>query len=498
MTEPLVIHMQNIRKTFPGSVALNGVDLTLHRGEVLGLVGANGAGKSTLMNVLSGVLAPDDGSIEINGQIATIKNPKDTQSLGVAFVQQEVATFPNLSVLDNLFMPHFPAGKILLRRKEMRRRAMVVLRRLGCSFSLDEEVNELSTGDRQMVTIARALLAEPQVIILDEPTSSLSGPEKKQLFAIIRSLQAEGVSFIYISHFLEEILEISNRITVMRNGEVVSNVGTDGLTHERIVEWMMGKAIPVPTKLGHKELGKPILEVRDLTRDGVLEAVTLSVRSGEVVGLWGLMGSGRTELARAIIGIDPVDAGSVSVDIGTGLAKISRAARQKHIGLVPEDRRGEGVFLPLSVKANIALGSLSRLRRFGLMSKKMEAALAQRYISELGIKVASSSQVIGTLSGGNQQKAVVARSAALAPKLFILDEPMRGLDVNAKAQMRALIAKMAEGGTGVLVIDSEMDELRLVADRFVVLHRGRVSGECRSDVADSVLMGLAMAGSGVK
>lgn len=430
--------MHGITKTYPGVNALAGVDMRLDEGEVLALIGANGAGKSTLMNVLGGVVHPDSGEIQVGGEAVTIRNPRQSQALGIAFVQQEVATFATLSVVDNLFITDFPTAGPVIRRNAMLEQAQRILQRLGCTFGPDDIIEDLSTGDRQMVTIARALLSNPKVIILDEPTSSLSLTEKERLFQVLDTLRGEGVSFIYISHFLDEIFRVCQRVMVMRNGRVSGSGMVADVTLDKVVNWMIGEsASHLAIEREIETTGKPLLEVRSLHRTGVLADVNFSVRKGEIVGIWGLMGSGRTELARAVIGLDHVDGGEVLIDLGGGFEPVKKSHRHRHIGLVPEDRRQEGLFLPMSVKRNIGMASLGVLSRMGMVSRRRENALADRFIKQLGIKITGRQQQVRTLSGGNQQKVVVARSVALAPPVFILDEPMRGLDIGAKAQIRS-------------------------------------------------------------
>jgi ABC-type sugar transport system ATPase subunit len=492
MSAPPVVEMLGISKAFPGTVALDDVDLTLRSGEVLGLIGANGAGKSTLVNVLAGLLRPDSGTIAINGKEMEFRNPRESQRAGIAFVQQEIATFATLTVADNIFITDFPHRGPLIQRGAMRKRAQEMLERLGCDFGVDDQVETLSTGDRQMVTIARALMSEPSVLILDEPTSSLSVSEKNRLFAVIDQLRRESVSFIFISHFLSEVFAICDRIMVMRNGKVAGEGAINHVTTDEAVAWMIGESVD------HQPLQRPtapsddvVLEVKDLDRSGVLKDINFTARRGEIIGIWGLMGSGRTELARALVGLDPVDSGSVAIDDGKGLRPERPARRRDLCGYVPEDRRQEGLFLPMSVQRNISMIGLNSLSRLGLLISRRESRLADQFISRLEIKVYSRAQQVSTLSGGNQQKVVLARWVAVGPPVYILDEPMRGLDISAKAQIRELIAELAAAGTAVVVIDSELSELKLVADRYIVMRRGGIVGELSRDADERELMALA-------
>jgi len=492
MISAFVVEMRGISKGFPGTQAVDSVDLWLERGEVLGLIGANGAGKSTLVNILAGLLRPDTGTIEVDGDPVDFRSPRDAQSQGIAFVQQEIATFATLSVVDNMFMTNFPHSGPVIKRAEMRKRAEEMLVRLGCDFGVDDIIETLSTGDRQMVTIARALMSSPSVIILDEPTSSLSVGEKTRLFGVLNQLRDQGVSFIFISHFLSEVFSICDRIVVMRNGVVAGTDTTSSLTMEQAVEWMVGEGSSLtPVSRSRREPGEVALEVAGLTRAGVLSNINFTARKGEIVGIWGLMGSGRTELARALIGLDRIDSGSISIQDGMGLRSQKASKRKNLCGYVPEDRRQEGLFLPMSVQRNISMIGLKALTRLGLLVNKRESDLADKFIERLGIKVSHKGQKVGTLSGGNQQKVVLARWLAVGPPIYILDEPMRGLDIGAKAQIRALIAELADAGMAILVIDSELTELTLVADRYLVMRRGTIVGELDRNSDELSLMSLA-------
>jgi len=488
----LVVRMSGISKVFPGTIALDGVDLSLTKGEVLGLIGANGAGKSTLVNVLAGILKPDSGTIEIHGEQIEVRSPREAQLKGIAFVQQEIATFATLTVAENIFIQDFPTHRTLLKRGEMRTKSREMLDRLGCYFGVDDDVETLSTGDRQMVTIARALMSNPSVLILDEPTSSLSVNEKNRLMTVVKQLRDQGVTFIFISHYLSEVFSICDRIVVMRNGVVAGSGTIAEVTMQQAVEWMIGAAnSQQPTRRSNMELGDVALDVRNLNRLGVLDDVSFQARRGEVVGVWGLMGSGRTELARALVGLDPVDSGTVAILEGSELLPKRSSRRRNLFGYVPEDRRQEGLFLPLSVKQNIGIVGLKGLSRFGLVLRKKENSLAEQFIKRLGIRVSNMDQQVRTLSGGNQQKVVLARWVAVGPPVYVLDEPMRGLDIGAKAQIRELISELASAGMTIVVIDSELSELKLVADRYIVMRRGRVVAELGHDADEHNLMSVA-------
>ena len=492
-----VVTMEGIGKEFPGVIALSDVDLRLNRGEILGLIGANGAGKSTLVNILAGVITPDSGRMTIDGEPVVLRNPREAQQRGISFVQQEIATFATLSVADNLFLTGFPTTNGLINRREVRLRSTAILQRLGCAFGPDDTVESLSTGDRQMVTIARAMLADPKVLILDEPTSSLSATEKSRFFEVVRALAMDGVAVIFISHFLDEVFTICDRVTVMRNGRHAGSGSTSTVSMDQVVQWMIGTAAQAESvPRNGNQPGDVVLEVRELTRHGLLDGVSMSARRGEIIGIWGLMGSGRTELVRAIVGLDPIDSGEVLVNVDSTLSSVKGSRRQRHIGYVPEDRRQEGLFLPMSVQRNITMSSLGAITRFGFVRKEKEAGIADAFIDRFGIKVSGRNQQVSTLSGGNQQKVVISRWVALAPPVYILDEPMRGLDIGAKAQIRTLIAELADQGIAVIVVDSELQELQLVADRYLVMRRGRIVAERGSDASQTELMSLA-AGVGV-
>jgi ABC-type sugar transport system ATPase subunit len=487
------LEMVGISKKFPGVQALNDVNLAAYAGEALALIGANGAGKSTLMNVLGGIVRADSGEIRINGERVDIHSPLAAVERGIAFVHQEMAMLPTMSVAENMLISSFPARGGFIDRAEMERRCTEQLRRLGCHFTPDTRVQYLSTGDRQMVEIARALLGKPGIIIFDEPTSSLTSREKERLFDVIRTLKAEGVTLIYITHFLDEVFSICERATVLRGGETVGSGLMHELTTHDIVHMMIGDIdVAAHAKITPSELGEVVLRVTDLHRKGVLHDIDLTLRRGEILGLWGLLGSGRTETARAIVGLDPVDGGKIEINTGGAMRTVHGSEAQRWIGMVTEDRRNEGLLLPMSVKQNMSLANLrGLLSRWLLIDNQQETDLAAGFVERLNIVISNLGQPVKTLSGGNQQKVVVGRWLELNPPIFFMDEPTRGLDVGAKAEIRNIIHELAASGAAILVISSEIDEMMALAHRYLVMNRGRIVQEMPGSASRGDLMAAA-------
>ncbi len=478
MTEAAYLSMQGLSKAYPGVVALRGAHLEVRRGEAVALMGANGAGKSTLMNVLGGVTSPDAGSITIDGSPVRLRTARDALAHGIAFVHQELAMLPSMTVAENVFADGFPTRFGIVDGATMRRDAAELLARLGCNLPTDLAVETLGPGDRQMVEIARALRRAPRIMIFDEPTSSLTNNEKRRLFEIVQGLKRDGVAIIYITHFVDEIFEICDRVTVMRSGSTVATRAIAETSPTEIVRLMLGEADSGERLADEVAIAGPVLlEVSGLC-GGILRDIEFSLRAGEVVGLWGLLGSGRTELMRALIGLDPIDAGSLRWRAADELRPVTPRELHQIAGIVTEDRRGEGLLLPLSTRANLSLASLrSLLTPLGLIDRGKEEGLAADLIGRLHIMVSGSAQAVGTLSGGNQQKVVVGRWLATEPRLFLLDEPTRGLDVGAKSEILKLTAALARAGAAVLVISSEPEELMRICDRYLVMSRGRLTAQ---------------------
>lgn len=487
------LRMQQISKRFPGVQALDNVNLEAYPGEALALLGANGAGKSTLMNVLGGIVRPDAGEIQIGGAPVEIHSPLAAARHGIAFVHQEMMMLPTLTVAENLFITRFPTTAGLIARAEMNRRSSEVLARLGCQFTPETRVQHLSTGDRQMIEIGRALLSHPGIIIFDEPTSSLTSRERDRLFGVVRKLKQEGVTIIYISHFLDEAFTICERVTVLRSGATVGGGAITALTHDAIVRLMIGSvAEGLPTQRPAAQVGAPVLKATGMRRTGVLRDISFTLHAGEILGLWGLLGSGRTEVARALVGLDPIDGGELQLSVDGVLQPMTPQKAQRWIGMITEDRRNEGLLLPMSVRENMSLANLPNLRnRWRLVDGARETQLAQQFVTRLHIKVASILQPVRTLSGGNQQKVVVGRWLERNPPIYIMDEPTRGLDVGAKAEIRDIVFELARSGAAILVIASEMEEMMALADRFLVMNRGTIVAEFGKEVSSDTLMAAA-------
>lgn len=492
MTAPY-LEMRGIAKRFPGVQALKRGDLQAWPGEAMALIGANGAGKSTLMNVLGGNVRPDEGDILIGGQPVEITSPLAAAASGIAFVHQEMAMLPTMTVAENMHITRFPSRAGLIDQRAMASRTEAVLARLGCHFTASTRVQHMNTGDRQMVEIARALLSQPRIIIFDEPTSSLTSREKARLFDVIRSLKADGVTILYITHFLDEIPQICERATIMRGGETVGSGTLDQLPTHEIIHLMMGDmAIEEHAKDETPPRGEPLLRVTALNRSGVLKDIHLTLHRGEVLGLWGLLGSGRTEVARAIVGLDRADSGLVEIEVDGQMRPMHGLEAQRWIGFVTEDRRQEGLLLPMSVRQNLSLANLrGLLSRWGWVNNRQETEQAQHFVDQLNITIASLKQPVQTLSGGNQQKVVVGRWLQVNPPIFIMDEPTRGLDVSAKAEIRRIIFELAAGGSAVLVISSEVEEMMAVAQRYLVMNRGQITQELPGSATRDALIAAA-------
>ncbi|BBL78371.1 ribose import ATP-binding protein RbsA 2 [Rubrobacter xylanophilus] len=491
-----LLEMRGITKRFPGVVALDGVNFELLPGEVHVLLGENGAGKSTLIKILSGAYRPDGGEILMDGRRVEIRSAGEAQRLGISTIYQEFNLVPQLSVAENIYLGRQPRRFGVVDRGRMEREARGLLERLRVRVDPRARVAGLGVAQRQMVEIAKALGLRARVLVMDEPTAVLSGRETGQLFRIVRRLKEEGVGVIFISHHLEEVAEIGDRITVLRDGRLVGRVPAD-TGRDELVRMMVGRSIDEQFPRRRTEPGEVLLEVRGLTRRGVLEGVSLQVRSGEVVGVAGLVGAGRTELARAIFGVDPVDAGEVLVE-GRPLEDFGpREARRRGMGFIAEDRQGQGIVPPLSVAENLVLASPERDLRAGMLVDWGHLLRrAGEVVESLRIRTPSLEQEIRYLSGGNQQKAVIGRWMLAGSRVLIMDEPTRGVDVGAKVEIYELMNRLTEAGAGILMISSEMPEVLGMSDRILVMSGGRITGELSPrEATQERVMGLATAGS---
>jgi ribose transport system ATP-binding protein len=491
------LEMRSITKTYPGVRALSSVNLTVAPGEVHALLGENGAGKSTLMKILAGAQPMDSGEIHIRGSRVQINSPQASMSLGVSIIYQELNLVPELSVAENIYLGREPMSRVpgVIDYAAMRAGAQKQIARLGVDIDVRAKVATLAIAQQQMVEIAKAISRNASIIAMDEPSSTLTDHELARLFEMIRALKAEGVSIIYISHRLEEIFEIADRITVLRDGCgvgdcEVSEVDTDGL-----IRMMVGRELTATTPKGAAEQNIPALEVRNLNRAGVLQDINLKIYPGEILGLGGLVGAGRTELARAIFRADPIDTGEIYSDDKKLAMRAPQDAIHAGIGFVNEDRKAQGLLLELTVRENISIANLKRLSRFGFIKGLDEKRLTAEYINSLMIKTPSSEQEVKNLSGGNQQKVVLAKWLFTHSKILIFDEPTRGIDVGAKAEIHNLMNKLASEGCAILMISSEMPELLSMSDRILVMRAGRITGELsRAEATQESILRLAMFG----
>jgi ABC-type sugar transport system ATPase subunit len=489
--QPL-LQMTDIDKQFPGVHALDSVSLAVWPGECLGLVGENGAGKSTLMKILSGVYPADSGTILIDGQEVHPHNPHHAQTLGVSIIYQEFNLFPNLSVEENIFIGREPSNAGFVQRRSLRENARQLLGQLGVDLHPGALVRNLSVAQQQMVEIAKALSFNARIVIMDEPTSALTEIEVQALFRIIRELKDRGLGVIFITHRLEEVFAVCDRITVLRDGRNAGDLDTRQATTGHVVQLMVGRKLDeLFAGSGGATSTVPMLEVQGLSRRGtaqdaskvVLNDIDLTVHAGEIVGLAGLVGSGRTELARAIFGADPFDAGRLVVEGQPVTIKSPQDAIRHGIVLVPEDRKLQALVLLLSVRENISLPSLRSISKLGFVNQSAERSLAGRYIGALGIRTPSQRQKVINLSGGNQQKVVLAKWLAREPKILIVDEPTRGIDIGAKAEVHELLRRLAESGVAILMISSELPEILRMSHRILVMREGRIAGELSASVA---------------
>lgn len=475
-----ILTLQNIHKAFFGVPALRDVSVSVNEGRILGLIGENGAGKSTLMNIIGGVVSADSGTMTLAGQIYTPRKPSDATKNGIAFIHQELNLFTNLSIAENIFIDSFPKRGLFIDKAKMQKRVSELLKSVGLNASPDTLVDNLSPGERQLVEIVSALNIDAKLIIFDEPTTSLTARETERLFALIHRLREEGRSMIYISHILSDIKTLSDDIAVLRDGKYVGGGETNDFDIRRMISLMIGRDLEQlypPSQA--TPTAQPILQVKNLSEDGIVHNISFNVHKGEVLGLFGLMGSGRSELARMIFGIDPYSQGDVWLE-NQKLTKSTKAAIQNKIAFVTENRREEGLMMDATITNNLALVSVDDFARTPLrvVDKPALVAASKDVSSNLRVKASDiTRQSAKSLSGGNQQKVVIGKWLMSKPKLFILDEPTRGVDVGAKYEIYSIIHELAKSGNGVLMISSEVEELIGMCDRILVMSRGELVGE---------------------
>ena len=490
-TKELVVRLRGVSKEFPGVKAVDRVDLEILPGEVHALAGENGAGKSTLMKILSQVERPTEGELQISGEKVAFHGPGYAQSLGVAMVYQEFALAPHLSVAENLFLGREPARAGFINRRSEKEKAGELLGRVGLEIDPNRLVSGLTVAEQQRLEIAKALAIEAKVIILDEPTATLAEREIEGLFEVIQEMASRGIAILYISHRLDEIFRIADRVTVMRDGKVVETKPTSELTEEELVNLMVGREVGNLYPKPEAEIGEVLLRVEEISREGVLKDCSFEVRSGEILGFAGLVGAGRTELARAVFGADPVDSGRVELEGREIQVKSPQAAIAAGIGYLTEDRKGAGLALQLGIDHNITLANVP-VAMAGFLDLGAEQRVARDRSEQLDIQAPTIKRKVQVLSGGNQQKVVVAKWLETHARALFFDEPSRGIDVGAKAEMFGLIGDLAKEGRGIVLISSYLPELLNMCDRILVMRDGRVAGVLeREEFSEERIVSLA-------
>jgi ribose transport system ATP-binding protein len=489
-----LLQARSIDKRFPGVRALHQVDLQLERGEVLALIGENGAGKSTLMKILAGIQSPDAGAIHLDGQEVQIDSPRRAADLGIALIHQELYLCDNLSVGANIYLGREPLKRGLIDRDKIETGARSALAQIGLDIAPDTPLSQLPIGHQQLVEIAKALSTQARVLIMDEPTSSLTGEESIALFAVIDKLRAQGISIIYISHRLTEVGQLADRVSVLRDGENVGELARDEIDRNRMVSLMVGRDIAqYYARAAHKRDGIA-LEAKDLVvPTWPQHPLSFSLHYGEIVGIAGLVGAGRSELLQVLFGLVAALSGQLLVAGEPLILHSPLDAIRAGLALVPEDRKAQGLILEMSLRHNVSLPGLSHhRRRFALIDFVQEAEAAQTAIEQLSIRTPHADQIAQLLSGGNQQKIVLGKWLALAPRILLLDEPTRGVDVGAKEEIYRLMEKLAADGVAILFASSEMEEVLGMSDRVLVMHEGRISGQLeRRDLSEESIMHLA-------
>jgi rhamnose transport system ATP-binding protein len=493
-----VLRLENVSKSFPGVQALDRVDFEVRAGEVHALLGENGAGKSTLIKIVSGVYQPDAGTILIDGQAVRLATPSDAQRAGIATIYQELLLFPELSVAENIFLGHAPRTALgTIDWGAMRARARDLLASLEIrDLDVARAVGTLSVGNRQRVEIAKALSQNARILIMDEPTAALSEADVLHLFRIVRLLRERGVGIVYISHRLEEVFELADRVTVLRDGHFVGTRQVAESSPDELITMMVGRTIENLFPKLPAAIGRPVLEARGLNGRPAFHEVSMEVRAGEIVGLAGLVGSGRSELAQAIFGIQPPESGELLLDGRPARIGSPDEARRLGIAYVPEDRGSQGLIRPMRLRENISLAVLRQVARGPFIERRAESALAERSIRQFNIRASGPEQVVAKLSGGNQQKVVLSKWLASEPRVLIMDEPTRGIDIGAKSEIHRLMSSLAQEGLAILMISSELPEIMGMSDRILVMREGTIVAElARADATQEAIAAAMMSAS---
>lgn len=473
-----LFRLENICKAFPGVKALNNVSISIEKGEVLALMGENGAGKSTLIKILAGAYKMDSGEIFCEEKKVQINDRNDSTKLGISIIFQELNLFSNLSVAENIFVNReFRKAGFIYDRERANREASVLLEKVGLNCSPDTKLVELTISQRQMVEIAKALSADARLIIMDEPTSSLTDTEVDKLFEIINNLKESGVSILFVSHKINEVKRIADRVHVLRDGEYIATLPKDEITEEAIIKAMVGRSLENIFDKQYAEIGETALEVRNLSTKNFLKNISFNVRKGEIVGFAGLVGAGRSEVMRAVFGLDAITEGEILVNGKPVRIKSPSDAIKLGLGFVPEDRKNEGLFLRMSVMKNSSIVMLDKISKNGVINSAQEFDVTRDYVEKLNVKTPNLEKEVMELSGGNQQKVVVAKWLANNPQILIVDEPTRGIDVGAKKEIHNLISNLAKSGVAIIMISSEMPEVLGMCDRIYVMHEGRIKSE---------------------
>ena len=489
-----ILEMRNIRKTFPGVVALDDVSFKVKKGEIHALVGENGAGKSTLMKVLNGVHQADRGEILLDGEVVTIKGTTDAEKKGIGLVFQECNLINPLTVSENMFLNKLGQGKKgFIKWKELNKITQDFLDKFKFRFKATEKIEDLSASQKQMVEIAKVLYKKPRILVMDEPTSSLTVGETEHLFSIMNELKAEGITIIYISHKMDEIFSMCDTATVLRDGQVIETRATKDFTRDEIVERMVGRSVDVDYPRRNVELGEVVLKLDNVTREGIVENISFELRKGEILGLAGLVGSGRTEIAEAIFGAEHYEGGVIEVNGKKVVISSTADGKRNGIGLLTEDRKETGLILGYDLIRNISVTNLDKIKTGPFLDSKKERAMTTELAQELGVKTPSMMQIARNLSGGNQQKVVFAKWLFSDVDILILDEPTRGIDVGAKYEIYLLMNKLVEAGKSIIMISSELPEVLGMCDRLVVLSGGEKAGELsREEASAEAVMRLAI------